>query len=63
MNREQRRKATKNKSQKLLNNNLPENALSHALSFHKGGELQKAKVIYEKIMKKLFSRNQIILKS
>lgn len=60
MNREQKRKAVKNKSQKILNNNIPENALYRALSFHKNGELQKAKVIYEKIIQLEPNNSQVL---
>ena len=59
MNREQRRKA-KNKSQKIPNNNLPENALSYGLSFHKSGKLQEAKVIYEKIIQSEPNNSQVL---
>ncbi|MDJ0516254.1 MAG: tetratricopeptide repeat protein [Trichodesmium sp. MO_231.B1] len=60
MNRGQRRKAAKNQSQKPLKNNLPENALFYALSFHKGGQLQEAKIIYEKIIQSEPNNSQVL---
>jgi uncharacterized protein (TIGR02466 family) len=57
MNREQRRKAVKKQSKAPLGHLTPDSAtdrgdlLAAALSLHKSGQLQQARVLYEKILK------------
>lgn len=60
MNRSQRRKAAKNQNKNIPPNNLPPNALSHALSFHKDGQLQEAKIIYEKLIQAEPNNSQVL---
>ncbi len=54
MNREQRRKAAKQRAESPSSSNLPTNlpsdALSVARSLHKSGQLQQAQVLYAKIL-------------